>query len=218
MGTSHRIVNYKTASRKGEPFEEVIKKYGIPNQAFSHCNRELKLRPIHSYIKKQLKWNDYGTAIGIRYDELDRMAADRSVYGLIYPLIESVRMTKPKINFWWSQQNFRLDLKSYQGNCKTCWKKSKKNLCKIAKESPEHFNFFKDMEVKYSKEVINNKGVPSLTSFFRGNKTVKDILEMSKHFNGDVDDSSKDKNFQIDLFDLIEENESCDIFSTCGNV
>ena len=77
LGTSHRIVDFKTASRKGEPFEEVIKKYGLPNQNFPHCNRELKLRPIHSYIKKSLGWTDYKTAIGIRYDEIDRMVADR---------------------------------------------------------------------------------------------------------------------------------------------
>ena len=32
-GTRHRVTDYKTASRNGEPFEEVISKYGIPNKA-----------------------------------------------------------------------------------------------------------------------------------------------------------------------------------------
>lgn len=224
-GTTHKIVDFETASRNGEPFEDVIKKYGIPNQAFPHCNREMKLRPIHSYIKNSLGWKDYYTAIGIRYDEIDRMVSDRSTYNIIYPLIEDVRMTKVKINFWWSNFKFRLNLKGYQGNCKTCWKKSKKNLCKIAQENPEHFDFFRDMERKYSletplerDEVLDESGNKKPMTFFRGGLSVNDIFNLSKNFNNTVVDSHKNTNYQIDLFDLIDENESCDIWSNCGDL
>lgn len=224
-GTTHKIVDFKTASRKGEPFEEVIKKYGIPNQNFPHCNREMKLNPIHSYIKNDLNWKGYYTAIGIRYDEIDRMVADRSTYNIIYPLIEEVRMTKAKINFWWSQQKFRLNLKGYQTNCKTCWKKSKRNLYKIAQENKEHFDFCKRMEDKYSlvtplgrDEVIDENGNKAPTRFFRGNVSVDEIINMSKDFYGFVKDSHENINYQIDLFDLIDETESCDIFSNCGDL
>lgn len=225
-GTTHKIVDFKTASRNGEPFENVIKKYGIPNQAFSHCNREMKLRPIHSYIKNELGWNkDYKTAIGIRYDEIDRMVADRTTYNIIYPLIEDIRMTKVKINFWWSQQPFRLNLKGYQGNCKTCWKKSFKNLYTIAKENPEYFNFFKRMEDVYGKktplerdEMLDEQGNIKMNTFFRTGKSVDDIMKEAKDFNGKVIDSHKDINFQYDIFDLIDETESCDIFSNCGDL
>lgn len=222
VGTSHKIVNFKSASRKGEPFEDVIGKYGIPNQSFPHCNRELKLRPIHSYIKKELGWSDYYTAISIRYDEIDRMVADRSTYNIIYPLIESIKMTKEKINFFWSTQSFRLKLKSYQGNCKTCWKKSKKNLSKIASDNPEHFEFFKDMENKYSlitplnrDVILDANGNPAPARFFRDNLTVDKILELGKNFNKIVRDASENINFQLDLFD---DDESCDIFSGCGDL
>ena len=101
----------------------------------------MKLSPIHSYIKNELKWKDYYTAIGIRYDEIDRIVADRTKYNIIYPLIEDVRMTKQKINFWWSQQEFRLNLKGYQGNCKWCFKKSDNKLYQLAQETPEIFEF-----------------------------------------------------------------------------
>ena len=50
VACSHRVVDYDSASRKGEPFEEVVKKYGIPNNGYPHCTRELKENPIHSYI------------------------------------------------------------------------------------------------------------------------------------------------------------------------
>ncbi|SAK88039.1 hypothetical protein AWB76_06270 [Caballeronia temeraria] len=48
-GTSFRQVTFDTASRAGEPYEQIIRKYGIPNRNFPHCNRELKLRPIYAY-------------------------------------------------------------------------------------------------------------------------------------------------------------------------
>lgn len=223
-GTTHKVVNYKSASRKGQPFEAVISKYGIPNQMFPHCNREMKLRPIHSYIKNELKWEHYYTAIGIRYDEVDRMVADRSIYNIVYPLIEDIKMTKPKINYWWSKQPFRLNLKGYQGNCKTCWKKSKKNLCKIANENPNHFDFMRSMELKYSyftpegrKEVLDENGNKAPIHFFRGNLSVEDIFELSKHINGNVVDSSAQINYQLDIFDLMDESEHCDILTGCGD-
>jgi len=54
--------------------------------------------------------------------------------------------------------------------------------------------------------------------FFRGNKSVNDIFKEAKDFNGKVKDSHKDLNFQVDLWDIIDEVESCDIFSNCGDL
>lgn len=225
VGTTHKIVDFKTASRKGEPFESVIRKFGIPNQKFPHCNREMKLRPIHSYIKRGIGWKDYYTAIGIRYDEIDRMVASRKKDKIIYPLIEHKRMTKQKINFWWSKQDFRLNLKGYQGNCKTCWKKSFRNLYAISKENPEHFDFFRKMEQRYSlitpleREVqYDEEGNVKPYNFFRGDKSVDDIFKEAETFHGKVRDSHNQINYQVDLFDLIDEVESCDIFSNCGDL
>jgi 3'-phosphoadenosine 5'-phosphosulfate sulfotransferase (PAPS reductase)/FAD synthetase len=86
---SHKVVTFGTASRKGEPFEEAIKKYGIPNAAFPGCTRDLKLSPIKSYLKSlDIVEAEIPSAIGIRMDEKRRVnpktAAART---LIYPLI-----------------------------------------------------------------------------------------------------------------------------------
>ena len=91
ISSKHKIVNFNTASRNREPFIDVIKKYGIPNQNFLHCNRELKLNPINSYIKS-IGWEKYETAIGIRIDEIDRVNINRNKFNLIYPLIESKKL------------------------------------------------------------------------------------------------------------------------------
>ena len=40
-GTTHRIVNFDTASRDGRPFEDVIRKYGIPNQTWQILFQDL---------------------------------------------------------------------------------------------------------------------------------------------------------------------------------
>lgn len=213
-GTTHRVVNFKSASRKGEPFEDVIKKYGIPNASFSHCNRELKLAPIKSYLKS-IGWINYYTAIGIRSDEIDRMSRHRVENKIKYPLIQNQKMTKPKINFWWSQQPFRLNLKGYQGNCKACWKKSDSKLYTILNETPQHFEFIERMEQKYSdftpptreaKMKSEGRLVPAKTTFFRRNRDSSALKAEAVSFTGIV----------VDDASLLDDDQSCDIYSECG--
>lgn len=214
-GTTHKVVDFQTASRKGEPFEAVIKKYGIPNQTYKHCNREMKLLPIHDFVKTKLQWSDYYTAIGIRADEFDRMKSGQGNFKPLYPLISEQPMTKQKINFWWSQQEFRLNLKGYEGNCKTCWKKNDNKLIRIAQEHPEWFDRFKEWEKKYERFYPETQNRPENKPirFFRNHKTVADIFEAAKTFNKTVVDDHKLTDRQLGLF---EEEESCDIYAECG--
>ena len=37
VGTGYNEVDFESANRDGKPFEDMIKKYGIPNQANLHC-------------------------------------------------------------------------------------------------------------------------------------------------------------------------------------
>lgn len=55
-GTTHKIVNFETASRNGEPFTEMLGKYYLPNnRAGMNCTRELKQRPIDSFLRENGK-------------------------------------------------------------------------------------------------------------------------------------------------------------------
>ncbi len=151
--TLHRIVDYDTASRHGESFEEVVKKYGIPNHSYLHCTRELKEAPIHSYIRS-IGWNkgDYLTAIGIRTDEPRRINRKVSVQHKqikIYPLVDIFPSDKIDVLDFWEQQTFRLNLKDYQGNCKVCFKKSDKKLMQIYRDNWKDFNIFSYLENQY---------------------------------------------------------------------
>lgn len=112
--SGYEIVDFYNCSRQGEPFFEITKKYGLPNMNSPHCTRELKERPIRSFAKFFLGWNDYFMAIGIRADEADRVSTKRIEKRLLYPLISNIPHTKQMVNAWWSAQPFRLFLKGYQ--------------------------------------------------------------------------------------------------------
>ena len=223
-GTTHKVVNFETASRNGEPFEAVIAKYGIPNPATPHCNREMKLNAINSYMKS-IGWKNYYSAIGIRVDEFDRMNAKRKERRLLYPLISEKPMSKGKINQWWNLQPFRLELKGYKGNCKTCWKKSDAKLYTLINENKSQFDFFEKMENQYSSfvpesriKLMKERGeeIPTRTNFFRKNRSVADLVKEAENFKRIITDDSQTLDNQIDLFDLLEE-ESCDIYAECGS-
>ena len=201
VGSTHKVVDFKTASRNREPFKEVIKKYGIPNQNFLHCNREMKLNPIKSYMKS-IGWKKYKTAIGIRVDEFDRVNKNRVKQRLIYPLVSDKPTTKQEISHWWSIQDFRLKLRSYNTNCRTCWKKSDKVLAQTYRDNPKYFDFNKNMESAYGQGKY---------TFFRNGRTTDELILDLNNINSIPEDKHKDNNFQTNIF-----TESCDIYSICG--
>ena len=266
-GTKHCRTNFKDASRNGEPFEDVIKKYGIPNQAFPMCTRELKQNPIKSFAKNYFNGEKYHIAIGIRIDEIDRISANAKKMGFIYPLInkDMLPTNKPMVNFYWNAMPFRLELKGYQGNCITCWKKSDKKLYQIAKENPKSFEFMDRMEREYPRVgaefrkeariyyLLNNKykctgnydigdtiyqyegtedeenlGIvetiekiieyPKDRTFFRKNRSAKQILLEAQSWNGYIHDDSTDLPTPITQMSLeFTDDESCEVFSNCGD-
>lgn len=244
--TGFKIVDYNSVTRNTDwkhrtdtPFEEVVKKYGIPNHSRLHCTRELKMNPIKNYAKSVWGKEKYYLALGIRIDEIDRINPKKDELRLVYPLIQKDMqpMTKKHINFWWNQQPFRLNLKGYQGNCGACYKKSNNKLMQMVKDDINYFEFLDYLENKYGNpngrvpkkvyyeykdefgETITGYEMEKVPTeeyknvFFRNFISVKEMIEMAKNFNGDVKDDSVDISFQESLF---EETESCEVFSNCG--
>lgn len=175
-----KIVDYKSASRKGEPFEAVISKYGIPNMGTIHCTRELKTSPTLRYIKS-LGWKDYEQALGIRIDEPKRIKKRDKI---IYPLVNEFPATKLMVNKWWNSQPFDLQLKGYEGNCDLCWKKSKRKLLTLLVEKPELADWWNEMELKYGHYIPDthkhNSKVKIPATFYRDNTSIKELIEDSK--------------------------------------
>jgi hypothetical protein len=208
VGTGYARTNFKLASRDGRPFEDVIRKYGIPNQAYPHCTRELKLQPIKSWAS-DVGFSDCLMAVGIRADEIDRMAPDYKKRGLVYPLISWVRMTKPAVIEWWKGQPFDLDLPENLGNCVWCWKKSLRKHLTTASESPGYYDFPERMEALYGLSGSNKDGTKRV--FFRNHMTTKDIRGMAAQPFVPFKESHQ---YQVDWLDEAGAcSESCEAFA-----
>lgn len=79
-----------------------------------------------------------------------------------------------------------------------CYKKSLRKLLTIAKEEPQRFDWWVEMERKYGEYVPeskknNPKAIPPF-HFFRGNVSATEILEMSKTFTDVVKDERNTHN------------------------
>ncbi len=175
-GTSHKITNFKNATRNTDLFASVCAKYGIPNSSAPHCTRELKQRPIHSYMRSLgLGPQDYKTAIGIRTDEARRVSGFDSI---VYPLINWFPADKEDVDLYWEEMPFTLNLKSYEGNCSWCWKKSDSKLFRLATEKPYLFLAPTALEMTYGKCGPKFKKDPNAPSevFFRSRRSAQDIV------------------------------------------
>lgn len=206
--SSHKIVTFETASRAGEPFESIIQKYGIPNIAFPHCTRELKLRPIRSYMNS-IGWEtgSYETAIGIRIDETRRVKKDAKKAKISYPLIDIIPTDKQDVNDWWEEQSFNLEIPEHHGNCTWCWKKSLSKHFKLISESPEIYDFPRRMEELHGRTGAGSSKGESRV-FFRNFISTNDLFKAAE-----IADNSAMGKMQMDLDLNGGCSESCEVYA-----
>lgn len=208
-GTLFKQVTFETASRNSEPFEEVIKKYGIPNPSFLHCTRELKLSPMRSYLKSiGIDHKSIKTAIGIRKDEMRRVSKQQEENNICYPLIDEFPRDKQDVLDWWEEQGFDLEIAEEDGNCMGCFKKSFKKIYLQLDKNPSILSFHERME-KYYPEVGNS--IPNTSRvFFRGNMSASQLLANYKEFK-----DQRILNYQSpNIYENGGCSESCEIYAT----
>jgi 3'-phosphoadenosine 5'-phosphosulfate sulfotransferase (PAPS reductase)/FAD synthetase len=193
-GTNYKIVNFETASRSGEPFEQMLKKYPLPNNMASNCTRELKQRPIDAYLRDNFKDYEIVRIIGIRADEAHRKSINAKKENIIYPLCDEIPFNEKMVRLFWEKQSFDLGLKDYEGNCDLCFKKSLKKRLTIIKENSKTANWWLDMEQKYSSEEIPRFDL-------RTNKSIEQLIEMSKRPFTKAKDLHELSQAQCDLFE-----------------
>ncbi len=193
-GTTYEIVDFDSASINGEPFEAMLKKYPLPNNMASNCTRELKQRPIDTYLRDNYKYCDIIRIIGIRADEAHRKSNNAIKENVIYPLCDEVKIDSKFIRNWWEKQSFDLKLKDYEGNCDLCFKKSLKKRLTIIKENPESAKWWLEMENKYSSEDIPRFDL-------RTNKSISELVEMAKQPFTKAQDLHELSQQQCDLFE-----------------
>jgi 3'-phosphoadenosine 5'-phosphosulfate sulfotransferase (PAPS reductase)/FAD synthetase len=154
--TSFEVVTYETASRKGQPFDQLLEQRpaSIPNQQFRFCTLELKINTLKRYLKS-IGITDYISYNGIRYDEPRRWQKIQGTeLDVELPLVKW-KTTKADVLNWWKQQPFDLKVNEPYGNCDCCFLKGKGKLAIIAKEKPELFDWWisKENENQWKKEI-----------------------------------------------------------------
>lgn len=215
-GIRHKVVTFEKASRNGEPFEEYIKKEGLTGPSNPGCTTRLKELPMSSYLKRELGWSGYWTAIGIRADEIDRVSEKRIEKKFVYPLVDA-GWTKEDVKAECASWPFDLDLKGeHYGNCTWCWKKSLRKLMTLAKDDVWLFEFPRRME--YEHERTNLQNGHEGRKIFRNNLSVVDIVEMArtKDFEPYADIDQLDFGFSPPSYDVFLDTgsacgESCEI-------
>jgi hypothetical protein len=194
VGTTYKTVDFRTAARNGEPFEAVIKKYGLPNKSAPLCTKELKGIPIKKWCQDNFGKN-YVMAIGMRADERRR---EKSHPKKVYPLINWWPTWEVQIRNYWECMGFDLQLKDYEGNCDLCWKKSLRKRLTIISENPGIQQQWQQWE-EQSEYVFDRDGY-----------TIEQLTQMSKHPFRKSIDLHKLRFQQLDLFD-----EKMDLESSC---
>lgn len=151
------VVDFDTASRDGEPFEQIIvKRNFLPNPVTRFCTSELKIRTMHKFLRAN--WQTFGwdasslewdQMIGIRADEHRRASKIRArghstettKETMLIPLADA-GVTLSDIDAFWKVQPFRLELftdskgRTLGGNCDLCFLKPEAQVASLIAAKP----------------------------------------------------------------------------------
>lgn len=169
-GMACKVVNYETASRNGEPFEDLISIYsGLPNLKQRWCTTMLKQKVAHHYAMKCLNWEEWQSYIGIRYDEPSRWRA-RGVNPRLkremreLPLVDAKITAEDVDHFWSNKAGFNVNLPRGVSNCDLCFLKGNNKKRQLIRKNPRLADWWLKME--------EQKGV-----YFRNDSTYKALKE-----------------------------------------
>lgn len=145
-----KIVSFETASRNGEPFEQlIIKKKYLPNPVTRFCTIEMKIRTTAKYCKSLgMDFGENDSIVGFRADEPRRAAKlkDKSRAPMYL-----AGHTKEDVNNFWAKQKFDLNLPTINGvtkhgNCDLCFLKGANQTLSLIAEKPERALWWAKME------------------------------------------------------------------------
>jgi hypothetical protein len=146
--TGFAVVDYKTASRNGEPFDALTtKKKYLPNPVARFCSEELKGR----VITKATGLESEDTMVGVRADESLRIAKLR-LRGLLLPLVDA-GVKKTDVRAFWQANPFDLQLQEHGGvtdlgNCDLCFLKGPAQIFSLISNKPERAVWWAKQEDK----------------------------------------------------------------------
>ena len=188
-------VSFETASRNGEPFEQLIlKKKYLPNPITRFCTVEMKIKAIQKLLKsKGWKHNENMDWVGIRADEPRRVA---KIARERLPLV-TAGITAKDVGKFWSEQSFDLGLpnvngKTLHGNCDLCFLKGAGQTLSLIAEKPERAIWWARMETLVQ---TSDKSFGNGARFRKDRPSYKEMMNYAQK--------------QTDFFGMDEESIAC---------
>lgn len=175
-----KVVSYETASRNGEPFEQMIaRKRYLPNTFARFCTQELKIVPIDRYMKS-LGHDEYVTFVGIRADEQRRVAKMKNNKDIKETPLASAGVCVNDVLDFWSKQPFNLETVTVNGNsllsnCDLCFLKKADHLLGLIIDKPERAVWWASMEEKIGARF--NQAHPSYSDMIKYNSTQQGLFD-----------------------------------------
>ena len=155
----YEIVSHNSASRNGEPFDDlIVNRKMLPNQAVRACTSELKVKTIERYMRRErglrpaskTRPAEYINVLGIRRDEPRRwQKAAVEECPTKWPLVLDM-VTREIVGAFWKQQSFDLGIPSWKGNCDLCFLKGKNNLLRTLRQNPSVGSWWSAKEAQIS--------------------------------------------------------------------
>ena len=181
---TYKIVDYATASRNGEPFEQLIKarKY-LPNAVHRICTSELKVGTLNRYMfyAHGINKNKFINFVGIRKDEPKRVIRIiKQDCNILLPLHEA-KIVLSDITKYWQKSDFDLPFPyntTLYTNCDLCFMKGKTKLTEIIRNEPERAEWWNHME----EFVIDHRDTKTgkLNARFHKSHAIKHLIDLSK--------------------------------------
>jgi len=161
-----KIVDFRTASRRGEPFEAVIASKGgmLPNPVTRFCSVEMKIRRAYHYMHHIRGHDRWLSVVGLRADEPRRVLkqearnqAGKERFTTLMPLYPA-GVTKRDVSAWWAEQPFTLGLPDVGGttplgNCDLCFLKRAALRQRIMVTHPETAKWWIEREAEAQSRV-----------------------------------------------------------------
>ncbi len=161
-GRRFRVVDHTTASRKAEPFRELIRERRyLPNPVTRFCTVGLKIEPSHDYMRS-LGHEHWTSAVGLRADEAARVARHRERNEFddevtsAYPLY-AAGITKAHVARFWKTQPFDLGLEWWESNCQMCFQKGASILERTERDAPGSLAWAAEEEARLGSTFVKGR-------------------------------------------------------------
>lgn len=185
-----RRVAHATASRRGEPFGQLIRrKKMLPSPTMRFCTTNLKRQTVWRYLSREVGWRRWHAVVGFRADEgrryIKALQSERrkncEVYEGREQLFPMVRagVTKADVQAFWTAHPFDLDIPAGAGNCDLCFLKGRSQKLSVIRADPASADWWIEQERYIREEEPREMRRPELRNQFTKHHSVAELRRVA---------------------------------------